>query len=81
MIGIVFEHLPNLVDGRVDAVFRIHKDSITPKRGDDLLTCDELAFPLGEKDQQLHRSFLQPKHTVAAPQLVTAEIEDKFLGL
>ena len=66
----------DLTDGIIDAPFGVYKYAIGPEHCSDVFACNQLAAPLGEKNEQFHGLALEfQDNAVGSAQLVTLQVQ------
>jgi hypothetical protein len=78
MLGIIPENLAYLPDCRVDAVFRVYKNSLAPKPFFDLLPAYKSSLCRHQQHQQFHRDFFELPGMPPVAQLIAGTIQLKF---
>jgi hypothetical protein len=81
IVGIVAEQVAELTDGGIDAVLGIDEDFARPEPIGDFAASDELTFPGGEQDEQLHRLALDAQGAAVAEQLERPAVEPEVTEL
>ena len=71
----IAQRLPDLADGGVDAGLDVDEDVLGPEPGDDVAPRDELAPPLDQQDEEVHRLPLEPYRLPFTPQLVGRDVQ------
>ena len=74
-IGGIAQRLANLADRRVDPGLDVHEDIGTPQPLDDVGPRDQLAWPFGQEDEQVHRLATELDPPPLPAQLVGRAVE------
>jgi hypothetical protein len=75
LLWVVPQRGTDFTDSGIYAVINIEENVLAPEPLGDLLAGNQLAGPLEQQDEQLHREFLQPQLTLAPLQPVAGLIE------
>jgi hypothetical protein len=80
MLGVLAQRDADLPDGGVDAVFGVDVDLLAPEPLDDLRARDDVAVPLREQNQQVHRNPFELDDAVAAAQFAPRGVQLECTG-
>src|SRR5262249_2312202 len=74
LLGIIFQHLADLSNRRIDAVVRVKEHVLAPDPLNDPFARDQLAALLDQQKQQLHRNAAQSDRLSRLPQFKCVQI-------
>src|SRR5579859_1708068 len=75
VLRVILQGHANLADGRIDSLPGIHKHIVSPKPLDNFFAGNQLAFLLGEENEEFHGNFFQLHRLALPPQFIAPKVE------